>query len=102
MIPEGVRRFVLAVLLAGCSDPAELTTTVVTMTGEPIADAIVSWVCTPDGDAGAASDATGIARPVVYHSSPELCTVTVTAPGFRTAQVESAPAPITVTLEAVP
>lgn len=86
-----MRRWVVWLgLLAACptqKPPAFVT--VRSPDAQPVAGATVGWVCTPDGDGAAVSDASGIASVTVFNSDPDSCVLTVAKIGFRTVQLEN-------------
>ena len=96
---------VAALLWVGCGPTQKppVTITVRTPDTQPVAGAVVGWLCTPEGDGAAVSDASGAATVVIFNSEPKTCTVTVAKIGFRTQQLENQPlGPIDVTLEPSP
>jgi hypothetical protein len=90
--------------LAGCpTQKPPVTVTVRTPDTQPVAGAVVGWLCTPQGDGAAVSDASGAATVVIFNSEPKTCTVTVAKIGFRTQQITNQPlGPLDVTLEPSP
>lgn len=103
-----MRRVVIGALLVcaitGCpTQKPPVTVTVRTPDAQPVAGAVVGWLCTPDGDGAAVSDATGAATVVIFNSEPKTCIVTVAKIGFRTQQIANQSlGSIDVTLEPSP